>query len=114
MTVVVPGIAATSTSTSTSTGLAEADGAAGRASEWEPRPCEESWWQTRQGREALVERLLRTFTDASAGRTRDKTRRRGLGKLLDWLERQPGDTWQDRWLGRSAAARARPGPASSS
>jgi Phage integrase family len=96
MTVVVPGIAATST------GLAEADGAAGRAGEWEPRPCEESWWQTRQGREALVERLLRTFTDASAGRTRDKTRRRGLGKLLDWLERQPGDTWQDRWLASGA------------
>ncbi len=95
MTAVAGGIAATTT------GLADPDGA-GRAGGWEPRPCEESWWQTRQGREALVERLQRTFTDTSAGRTRDKTRRRGLGKLLDWLERQPGDTWQDRWLASGA------------
>ena len=50
-----------------------------RSGEWEPRPCEETWWQSRQGREALVERLLHTFTDLSAGGTRDKTRRRGLG-----------------------------------
>jgi hypothetical protein len=46
--------------------------------EWAPRPDEQSWWQTRQSREALVERLLHAFTDPSAGRTRDKTRRRGL------------------------------------
>jgi hypothetical protein len=70
--------------------------------EWEPRPSEPSWWQTRQSREALVERLLGLFTDPSAGRTRDKTRRRGLTKLLDWLQRQPGDTWQDRWLAGGA------------
>ena len=44
--------------------------------EWVPRPEEQSWWQTRQSREALVERLLHAFTDPSAGRTRDKTRRR--------------------------------------
>ena len=70
--------------------------------EYEPRPSEQSWWQTRQSREALVERLLGLFTDPSAGRTRDKTRRRGLTKLLDWLQRQPGDTWQDRWLASGA------------
>ena len=38
----------------------------------------------------------------TAGRTRDKTRRRGLTKLLDWLQSQPGDTWQDRWLASGA------------
>jgi len=70
--------------------------------EWEPRLSEQSWWQTRQSREALVERLLGLFTDSSAGRSRDKTRRRGLTKLLDWLQRQPGDTWQDRWLASGA------------
>jgi len=70
--------------------------------EYEPRPSEQAWWQTRQGREALVERLLELFTDPGAGRTRDKTRRRGLAKLLDWLQRQPGDTWQDRWLASGA------------
>lgn len=70
--------------------------------EWEPRPSEPSWWQTRQSREALVERLLGLFTDPSAGRTRDKTRRRGLAKLLDWLQHQSGATWQERWLASGA------------
>jgi hypothetical protein len=70
--------------------------------EWEPRPSEPSWWQTRQDRDALVGRLLDRFTDPGAGRTRDKTRRRGLAKLLDWLECQPGETWQDRWLASGA------------
>ncbi|MER7048415.1 hypothetical protein [Streptomyces jumonjinensis] len=69
-----------------------------KALEWEPRVGEASWWQTRQSRESLVERLLGLFTDPGAGLTRDKTRRRGLGKLLDWLEGQPGETWQDRWM----------------
>ena len=64
--------------------------------------AEHSWWQTRQPREALVERLLGLFIDPAAGRTRDKTRRRGLAKLLAWLQRQPGDTWQDRWLASGA------------
>ena len=44
------------------------------------------------------------FTDPGAGRGRDKTRRRGLTKLLDWLQSQPGDTWQDRWLASGADA----------
>ncbi|HEY3037010.1 MAG TPA: hypothetical protein VGJ54_20415, partial [Streptosporangiaceae bacterium] len=77
---------------------------AARPAEWEPRACEESWWQTRQSREELVERLLGRFTDPSTGRTRDKTRRRGLTKLLDWLQRQPGGTWQDWWLAAGADA----------
>jgi hypothetical protein len=25
-----------------------------------------------------------------------------LTKLQDWLQRQPGDTWQDRWLASGA------------
>ncbi|MFF1655149.1 tyrosine-type recombinase/integrase [Streptomyces sp. NPDC058255] len=74
----------------------------GNALEWEPRVGKASWWQTRQSRESLVERLLGLFTDPGAGLTRDKTRRRGLGKLLDWLEGQPGETWQDRWMASGA------------
>ncbi|MFF5287737.1 tyrosine-type recombinase/integrase [Streptomyces sp. NPDC013171] len=74
----------------------------GNALEWEPRVGEASWWQTRQSRESLVEWLLGLFTDPGAGLTRDKTRRRGLGKLLDWLESQPGETWQDRWMASGA------------
>jgi integrase len=75
-----------------------------RAPEWEPRPFPQSWWQARQGRTALTGRLLGMFTDPGAGRTRDKTRRRGLNKLLDWLECQPGETWQERWLASGADA----------
>jgi hypothetical protein len=47
-----------------------------------------------------------------AGQTRDQVRERlasgapgsarGLGLLLDWLEDQPGDTWQQRWLASGA------------
>ena len=51
-----------------------------------------------------MERLLGLFTDPGAGLARDKTRRRGLTKLLDWLQRQPGDTWQERWLASGADA----------
>ncbi|MEU0939007.1 hypothetical protein [Embleya sp. NPDC005971] len=71
------------------------------AREWPARPLPAGWWQTRQEREALVGRLLTTFTDTATVK-RDLTRRRGLIKLLDWLERQPGDTWQDRWLASGA------------
>jgi integrase len=77
---------------------------AGGPPAWEPRPCEKGWRQTRQSREDLVERLLGLFTDPAAGLTRDKTRWRGLAKLLDWLQRQPGDTWQERWLASGADA----------
>jgi hypothetical protein len=89
-----------------------ADASTGRAAEatrplaWEPRPFPGpgGWWQTRQSREALVERLLGRFIDPNAGRARDKTRRRGLTKLLDWLQQQPGDTWQQRWVASGADA----------
>lgn len=33
-----------------------------------------------------------------------QTRRRGLPLLLDWLEDQPGQTWQQRWLASGADA----------
>jgi integrase len=75
-----------------------------RAGRQQPRPGEEGWWQTRQSREDMVARLLGMFTDPSAGLTRDKIRRRGLTKLLDWLQRHPGDTWQERWLASGADA----------
>ena len=88
------------------TGIAKVAEAAGTGPppEWEPRPFPQSWWQTRQSREVLTGRLLGLFTDPGAGRTRDKTRRRGLTKLLDWLQRQPGDTWQEKWLASGADA----------
>jgi integrase len=63
-----------------------------------------SWWQTRQERTALAERLLTVFTDPGVAGRRDQTRRRGLAKVLDWLQLQPGETWQDRWLTSGADA----------
>jgi hypothetical protein len=32
------------------------------------------------------------------------TRARGLARLLDWLENQLGETWQERWLASGAEA----------
>ncbi|WIX85717.1 site-specific integrase [Amycolatopsis sp. DG1A-15b] len=73
-------------------------------SRWKPRPTEQGWWQTRQDRDALAERLLRLFADKGPSNARDQARRRGLTKVLDWLERHPGDSWQDRWLASGADA----------
>jgi hypothetical protein len=60
--------------------------------EWASRPLPGSWWQTRQERTVLAERLLTVFTDPDVARRRDQTRRRGLAKVLDWLQLQPGET----------------------
>jgi hypothetical protein len=38
----------------------------------------------------------------------DQERRRGLIRVLDWLEAQPGDTWQDRWITSGADAAGNP------
>jgi len=39
-----------------------------------------------------------------ANRASQGGRRFGLTLLLDWLEDQPGPTWQDRWLASGADA----------
>ncbi|WP_189960105.1 tyrosine-type recombinase/integrase, partial [Streptomyces alanosinicus] len=62
------------------------------------RPVTEGWPATRASREEVQQRLSR------APFTLDKTgcqyqRKSGLVLLLDWLEEQPGHTWQDRWRG---------------
>jgi hypothetical protein len=41
-------------------------------------------------------------------RNLDQERRRGLIRVLDWLEQQPGDTWQDRWITSGADAAGNP------
>jgi len=50
--------------------------------------------------------MTRLMTDPFLGgsATRLRNRRRGLIRVLDWLERQPGDTWQDRWLASATDA----------
>ncbi len=67
------------------------------------RPAVAVWPATRAGRDEVWRRLTRPpFTldnPASQG-----NRTRGLAVLLDWLESQPGDSWQQRWLASGADA----------
>ena len=67
------------------------------------RPAVAGWPATRAGRAEVWRRLTRPpFTldnPASQG-----NRTRGLAVLLDWLESQPGASWQQRWLASGADA----------
>jgi hypothetical protein len=67
------------------------------------RPQPASWPATRQSRDQVFARITEApFLLASAGS--QKQRRRGLVALLDWLDEQPGVSWQDRWLASGADA----------
>lgn len=62
-----------------------------------PRPPAPSWPAIGYGRAQVLELVSRPpfgFTSSRA----ETSRRRGLSLLLDWLEDQPGETWQERWL----------------
>ena len=68
-----------------------------------PRPMPDSWPAAVQPRQLVTTRLLTDpYTSASAAL--QAQRRRGLARVLDWLEHQPGDSWQDRWLASGADA----------
>ncbi len=77
------------------------DGAGASGVEYQPRTPAATWQQTEQRREAVCERLLAPPFQ-SANRQVRGINQRGLTALLEWLERQPGDTWQDRWLASGA------------
>jgi hypothetical protein len=73
------------------------------------RPVGAGWAATCQERDVVWARL----TDPPLGPLLDGGDHRrsylhGLGLLLDWLEDQPGSTWQDRWMasGADGAGRA--------
>jgi Phage integrase family len=66
-----------------------------------PRPVEQDWPATRQTRREVLGRLLAPpFTTASAAN--QEGREAGLIKVLDWLEDQPGASWQQRWQASGA------------
>lgn len=66
-----------------------------------PRLPPGSWPATEQPAPLITSRLLGgPFSSAPAGMQAD--RRRGLRRVLAWLEQQPGDSWQDRWLASGA------------
>lgn len=65
------------------------------------RPVATTWPQTRCSRRLVLQRLLAVpfVADTMTG---EENRRRGLRIVLDWLQAQPGDTWQQRWLASGA------------
>jgi hypothetical protein len=77
------------------------------------RPVPTAWPATEQSRRQVWERLTGAPFVVDNAHT-EKIRRSGLRFLLDWLEEQPGRTWQERWLASGAdsgGATWRRGPA---
>jgi hypothetical protein len=77
-----------------------------------PRRRPASWAATEASRGRVLARLLAPpfafdHVDYQA------SARRGVCRVLDWLQSQPGDTWQDRWIASGAEQHAdwRPMPA---
>jgi hypothetical protein len=66
-----------------------------------PRPAAASWPATRATRQEVFARLLAPPfpLDNPLGQ---QGRRLGLVSLVNWLEAQPGGSWQDRWLASGA------------
>ena len=70
-------------------------------SRYTSRPAPTAWPATGQTREQVWDQLtLAPFVVGNA--QTEKIRRRGLTFLLDWLEDQPGTTWQERWQASGA------------
>lgn len=71
----------------------------------EPRPVTEGWPQTALSR-AEVEAHAASFAGGSAKAV--KVRMVGVRRVLDWLEADPGASWQQRWCasGADSAGRA--------
>src|SRR5664280_854857 len=68
-----------------------------------PRPPVGDWSATGHTRSQVMSRsLTEPFLAGSA--LAQRNRRRGLVRVLGWLEQQPGDSWQDRWLASAADA----------
>ncbi len=70
------------------------------------RPAAADWPATRATREEVWQ-LLTSPLFTLDNRSSQGNRTRGLTALLDWLQDQPGDTWQQRWLGSGADAAGR-------
>ena len=57
-----------------------------------------AFWVSR----ADLDALLAAAPSAVAGQAGEQNRRRGIGIMLDWLQAQPGATWQQRWQASGA------------
>jgi len=69
--------------------------------DYPPRAAPTRWPQTEQSREQLIQRLTTAPFRPDSPDVR-RSMQRGLEALLDWLEHQPGQTWQERWLSSDA------------
>ena len=69
------------------------------------RPAAADWPATRATREQVWQ-LLTSPLFTLDNRSSQGNRTRGLTALLDWLQEQPGETWQQRWVGSGADAAA--------
>jgi hypothetical protein len=68
-----------------------------------PRPVAASWPATRAARQQVLSRaLIPPF--ALENPFSQQSRRLGLVAVVNWLEAQPGGSWQDRWLASGAEA----------
>jgi Phage integrase family len=68
-----------------------------------PRLVPSSWPATRAARHEVLARLLAP-PFALGNPLSQQARRLGLVTVLNWLEAQPGQTWQERWLASGAEA----------
>jgi Phage integrase family len=72
-----------------------------------PRLVPAGWALTSQPKPQVLGTLL--APPFPTGRPNlDQERRRGLIRVLDWLEAQPGESWQDRWITSGADAAGNP------
>ena len=70
-----------------------------------PRPAVASWPATEATRQQVLARLLAP-PFALDHPFSQQSRRLGLVTVLNWLEAQPGGSWQDRWQASGAEDRA--------
>lgn len=82
------------------------DDAGAERMQYRPRVAPVRWPETEQSRQITFDRLLAPPFRSPSAEVR-ACARRGLTVLLDWLEAQPGDTWQQRWLASGADAAGR-------
>ena len=74
---------------------------------WEmfpPRTVAASWAAAQASRVTVVSRAMTCPYAAAENDQSRYFRRLGIIRMLDWLEAQPGGTWQDRWLAGCRAA----------
>jgi hypothetical protein len=74
-------------------------------SQYPPRPRPASWEATTASRGRVLARLLASPFAFHHVKYQDSARR-GLCRVLDWLQSQPGGSWQDRWIASGAEQHA--------